>query len=115
MTDEMTKKPFLPDIPDTKLINYARGQMVDATFATRSELILKLIAGLESGLTVSTHDCDSCASNVRDNYDEWQTAEALKAAGTRSMKAQTAYRAAQVKAHFGVKTFTELADIGGQG
>ena len=106
---------FKPDIPDSKLINYARGQMVDASFATRSELILKLIEGLESSLTVSTHNCVSCDSNVRDNYDEWQANEALKSATTRIIKAQAAYRAAQLKAHSGVKTFTELVDIGGQG
>tara|TARA_R110000824_G_scaffold67157_2_gene173897 strand:- start:872 stop:1195 length:324 start_codon:yes stop_codon:yes gene_type:complete len=107
----MKNENYHPEIADTKLINYARGQMVDASFATRSELILKLIEGLESGLTVSTHDCDSCSSNVRDNFDEWQTAEALKAAATRIMKAQLAFRAAQVKAHFGVKTFTELGQL----
>ena len=109
----MKNENFHPAIPDNTLIKHTITSMRThhATFATRSELILKLIAGLESGLTVSTHDCDSCASNVRDNFDEWQTAEALKAAGTRIMKAQTAYRAAQVKAHFGVRTFTELGQL----
>ena len=109
----MTQKHenFYPDYPDTKLINYAEGQMADATFATRSELILRLIEGLESGLTTATHDCESCQSNIRDNFDEWQTNEALKAATTRIIKAQTAYRSAQVKAHFGVKTFTELGQL----
>ena len=109
----MKNENFHPAIPDSTLISHTLTSMRThhATFATRSELILKLIEGLEDGLTTGTHDCDSCASNVRDNFDEWQTAEALKAAGTRIMKAQTAYRAAQVKAHFGVKTFTELGQL----
>ena len=104
---------FEPSVPNWDTIGQIcrDNRLMYASFATRSELVLKLINGLESGLTVSTHDCDSCASNVRDNFDEWQTAEALKAAGTRIMKAQTAYRAAQVKAHFGVKTFTELGQL----
>ena len=85
--------------------------MAGETFATRSELILKLINGLELGLATGTHDCDSCSSTVRENFDEWQTAEALKAAGTRIMKAQLAFRAAQVKRHFNVKTFTELGQL----
>ena len=109
----MTKEDFHPDVPDMNLINRLLHipSMVAPTFATRSELILRLIEGLESGLATGTHDCDSCSSNVRENFDEWQTNEALKAAATRIIKAQTAYRSAQVKAHFGVKTFTELGQL----
>ena len=102
---------FHPDIPNQSFIGEVVSEVAGETFATRSELILKLINGLESGLATGTHDCDSCSSTVRENFDEWQTAEALKAAGTRIMKAQLAFRAAQVKRHFGVKTFTELGQL----
>ena len=80
--------------------------------ATRLELARHLLASVEETLNDTFKVCDGCGSSVRESFGEWQAAEALRAAQTRITKASQCIAGARLKEHYGVKTFTELGELG---
>ena len=79
--------------------------------ATRLEVARHLVESVELALNDMTTVCECCGQKGRENFDEWQGREALHAAQTRIMKAGQSIAASKLKAHYGVKTFTELGEL----
>ena len=110
----MRKNDYKPEIVSVATLERLRCQAIrDANTTTRLELARALLESVELPLNASTKVCDCCGATVREDFDEWQAVEALRAAQSRIMKANQSIAAGRLKKHYGVKTFTELKEVYG--
>jgi len=105
------KEEYKPERVTWTAIESVGASLARENTATRLELASQLLVSVIETLNDTTEVCDGCGKDTRENFDEWQAVEALRAAQTRIMKAAQSVAASKLKAHYGVKTFTELREL----